>query len=73
MKLPDKVYEVLKWIAIVCVPAVATAIKVIFPVWNIPYADQIVTTLLALATLLGALIGISSVAYHKNSNDSGGE
>lgn len=61
--IPNKLYDILKWIAVVVIDAVALFIKAVFPVWNIPYADEITTTLIALGTLLGALLGISSIQY----------
>ena len=60
MILKDKTYNVLKWVALICLPAIATLIKVVFPVWGIPYADAIVTTINAVALFIGAIIGISA-------------
>lgn len=63
--LSDKVYEVLKWLAILALPAVADFIKFLFPTWNIPYGDPIAETIRQVALLLGILIGISTVQYNK--------
>lgn len=60
MILKDKTYTILKWVALICLPAIATLIKVVFPVWDIPYADKIVTTINAVALFIGAIIGISA-------------
>lgn len=64
--LPDKVYEVLKWLAILALPAVADFIKFLFPTWGLPYGDPIAETIRQVALLLGVLIGISTIQYNKN-------
>lgn len=66
MKLNDKLYDVLKWIAILLLPSLATLVAVIFKIWNLPYGNEIAQTITALATFLGAILGISSVQYKKN-------
>lgn len=68
MKLNDKVYDILKWVAIIVLPALATLVKVVFAAWNIPYADPIATTITAVATFLGAILMVSSVQYNKGNN-----
>ncbi len=64
--LPDKVYLILKWLCILVFPAVAVFIKTVFPIWNIGYADEISTTIIAVDTLIGAIIGISTAQYNAN-------
>ena len=59
--LPDKAYKVLKWLALIALPALAVFVHVVGPAWNLPCVDQIVTTLNALAVLVGALIGASEL------------
>ena len=59
--LPDEVYKVLKWLALIALPALAVFVHVVGLAWNIPCVDQIVTTLNALAVLVGALIGVSEL------------
>ena len=63
MKFNDKVYDVLKWVAMVVLPAIAAFYCGIAAIWNLPYAEQIVGTITAFDTLLGALLGISSKSY----------
>ena len=62
--LPDHVYDVLKWVAIIVMPALATFIVGLGGIWSIPYAGQLATTVTAIGVLLGALLGLSSVKYH---------
>lgn len=70
MKLNDKVYDILKWIAIVCLPALSTFIVVIGKIWRWgDVALMIAQTVTAIATLLGALLGISTIQYNKESED----
>ncbi|MDN6803006.1 MAG: phage holin [Bifidobacterium mongoliense] len=62
--LPDHVYDVLKWVAIIVMPALATFIVGLGGIWSIPYAGQAASTVTAVGVLLGALLGLSSVKYH---------
>lgn len=59
--LPDKAYKALKWLALIALPALAVFVQAVGPTWNIPCVGQIVTTLNALAVLVGALIGVSEL------------
>lgn len=68
MVLPDKVYDVLKWIVMLVLPAIATFVVTLFGIWNIPYGEAISGTIMSINTLLGAVIGISNVSYNKNKN-----
>ncbi len=65
MKLPNKVYDVLKWIALIFLPAVAVLYGALAPVWGWAYPDEIVYTITAVDTFLGALLGISNMNYKK--------
>ena len=61
----SKIYDILKWIALVFLPAVATLYFALSGIWGLPYGEQIVGTLTAIDTFLGAIIGISSYNYKK--------
>lgn len=63
--LSDKAYNILKWLALLCLPAVADFIKFLFPTWGIPYGDPIAETIRQIALLIGILIGISQISYEK--------
>lgn len=65
MKMNDKVYDILKWVAMLFLPALATLVSVVFAVWNIPYGDQISKTIMAIDAFLGACLGISHIQYKK--------
>lgn len=66
MKLPDKVYDVLKWLVLICIPAAATAYVGLAAVWGWPFADEVAKTATVICTLIGALIGISTAQYNKD-------
>lgn len=70
MRLPDDVYRVLKWLGLIAFPALATFYGVIGKVWDIPYTAEVVTTITAVATFIGALIGVSTVNYNKDKEGS---
>ena len=69
MKMNNKVYDILKWVAMLLLPALATLINVVFAIWNIPYGDQISKTIMALDAFLGAILGISHIQYKKEQNE----
>jgi hypothetical protein len=63
--LNSKIYDVLKWVAIIAMPAVAVLISSLGQIWEWPDADKITLTINAVALCLGALIGVSSYQYNK--------
>ena len=65
MKLPDNVYNWLKWITMILLPAAATLYFALSGIWGFPYGEQIVGTITAIETFLGALLGISTIQYNK--------
>ena len=64
--LPNKVYDVLKWICLILLPAAATFYGVISKIWNLPYGTEIPATITAVAVFIGAIIGISTRNYNKS-------
>ena len=69
MKLPDKIYDALKWIALICLPALAVFYFTIAKIWGLPYESEIPATINAVAVLIGALIGISQIKINKEAED----
>ena len=65
MKLNDRLYDWLKWITLVVLPALSTAYVGLSAVWGFPFADQVAKTTVVVCTLLGALLGISTAEYRK--------
>ena len=66
MKLPDKIYDILKWVTMIVLPALATAYVGLSAIWGWPFADEIAKTTAVICTLLGALLGISTAQYNKD-------
>lgn len=66
MKLPNKLYDILKWITLIVIPALATAYVGLSAIWGFPYSDEIARTACVVCTLLGALLGISTAEYNKS-------
>lgn len=65
MKLSNKAYDILKYIALIALPAIATAYTALGEVWGFPYVTEIGATLMIVDTLIGALLQISSANYQK--------
>lgn len=66
MKLPDKLYDILKWVTMIVLPALATAYVGLASIWAWPFADEVAKTTAVICTLLGALLGISTAQYNKD-------
>ena len=64
MKLPDTLYDWLKYLAIIGLPAFEVAIPKLFEIWGIPYGEQIGATLNVVAVLLGSLLVTSTIHYN---------
>ena len=64
--MPSNVYDFLKWAVLIAIPAFGTFYSIMAGVWHLPYANEVGTTCLAVATLLGALIGIATRNYNKS-------
>ena len=65
MILNNKIYDVLKWVVMVVIPALTTAYVGLSGVWGWPYAEEVAKTSAVICTLLGALLGISTAQYNK--------
>ena len=66
MKLSNKAYDILKWIALVALPALITFYGVVGAACSIPYTDTVLTIAVAFDTMMGTMLGISSNNYNKN-------
>lgn len=65
MKMNDKVYDTLKYIAQYVLPALGTLYFALSEIWGLPYGAQIVGTITAVDAFLGTLLGISTYQYNK--------
>ncbi len=62
--MPNKVYDVLKWITLVFLPALTTLVGVILNCYNVASTDIVLTIMTAVTTFLGAILGISNINYN---------
>ena len=62
--MPNKVYDTLKWIALILLPAVGTLYFALANIWSLPYPQEVVGTITAIDAFLGAVLGISSAQYN---------
>ena len=70
MRMSNNVYDVLKWITQLLLPALGTLYFALAGIWGFPYGEQIVGTLVAIDTFLGVILGISTAKYNaENSLD----
>lgn len=66
MKLSNKTYDTLKWIAQYLLPASGTLYFALASIWGLPYGEEIVGTITAVDAFLGVLLGISTLQYNKS-------
>lgn len=67
--LTNKAYDILKWVCIIALPALAALIAALGEIWHIPHVTQIVLTINAVGVFLGALIGVSTAAYREKNDE----
>ena len=65
LEMSNKVYDILKWIAMYLLPALGTLYFALASIWGLPYGEQIVGTITAIDTFLGVILGISLAKYNK--------
>lgn len=65
MKMSNKVYDILKWVALIALDAVGLFYSTLSTIWGLPYGDQVLETFVAISVLLGTLVGVSSTRYKK--------
>ena len=66
MIFENKVYDILKYIALIVLPAIGTLYFALSSIWNLPYGTEVVGTITAVDAFLGALVGISTSNYNKS-------
>lgn len=71
MVLNSRLYDKMKWLGLIALPALGLFYSVIAPLWGLPYAEPITKTLDALGVLIGTLIGISSKNFYSQVVDNG--
>lgn len=66
--MSNKVYDVLKWIAMYLLPGLGTLYFALASIWGLPYGEEIVGTITAVDAFLGVLLGISTAQYNKKAS-----
>lgn len=64
-KFSNKIYDVLKYIALIGLPALGTLYFALSGIWGLPYGEEVKGTILAVDTALGAMLCISTATYNK--------
>lgn len=68
--MSNKLYDILKWVAQLFLPALGTLYFALTGIWGLPYGEQVLGTITAIDTFLGLILGISTANYRKNLEDS---
>lgn len=69
MKLPNKVYDVLKWIVLVCIPALTTAYVGLDALFGWGFGDVVAKVSAIVCALIGSLVGISTAEYNRTKTE----
>ena len=69
--MSNKLYDALKWVAMVLLPALGTLYFALAGIWNLPMGEQVVGTITAVDTFLGVLLGVSAAQYNKKNQETG--
>lgn len=72
-KLKDSVYDLLKWLVVIVLPACGSLWANLSSVWGLPYPDEIPKTIMYICTFLGAVLCISTAQYNKDMATGGRE
>jgi hypothetical protein len=67
--MSNKVYDILKWIVMIVLPALGTLYFALAGIWGFPYGEAIVGTIAAIETFLGAVLCISTAQYNRNKDE----
>lgn len=65
MKLTNKTYDIIKWIARYLIPGLGTLYFTLSGIWGLPYGEQVLGTLTAINLFLSTIMGLSSTQYNK--------
>ena len=71
--MSNKVWDVLKWVAIILLPALAKLVESSFNLWGIPYGAEIASQIIYIQVFLGAILCVSNIQYKNKINEVKGE
>ena len=63
MILTNRIYDILKWITLILLPAISVLYMALSPLWNLPYSIEIASTIAAVDVFLAVLLGISTNTF----------
>lgn len=63
--MSNETFDVLKWVAMLLLPALATLISALGNIWGLPWAPQVSDTIVAVNAALAMILGISTINYQK--------
>ena len=69
MILPNKIYDVLKWVCLIGFPALAYGYSTLAEIWGLPYGTEIPQTINVVAFVIGVMIGVSTLNYNKTNGE----
>ena len=64
--MSNKMYDILKWVCIIVLPAIATLYMGLAKIWDLPFETEIPQTITVIDAFLGALLGVSTIQYNKD-------
>ena len=67
--LNNKVYDVLKWVALIALDAFGVAYESLADIWSLPYGTEVMKTCSIISVLIGTLIGVSTYNYNKSKGE----
>lgn len=67
--MTNKTYDILKYVAQIVLPALATLYLALAGFWGLPYPEAIAGTIVAIDTFLGALLKVSADRYTNQLKD----
>lgn len=59
----NQIYDIIKRVALIIIPALATFVNAAGMVWGIPHTNEVTATITAFGVFLGAALGVSSANY----------
>jgi len=73
--LSNRWYDILKWVSVIAIPAIVAFLSVVLPALKVDAetVNTVTTIISAVGVLIGALIGVSTIGYNKQKEESSNE
>lgn len=68
MMLPDRIYDIAKWLCLIVAPALAWGYSELATLWGWPLVEEVPKTINLVATIAGIILGISNASFKKDNN-----